>query len=554
MEGTMAQNEMAEVEATLKQYGIDKENVCIIGSYCLFKKGIRKNNDLDIAIDPRNLDRLIEQNRKKLTVLSSGSINFSKYIHSTRKRYKTIGLRDEDLFCFDYSELIDGWRVVRLEIEFVYNLRRVSQQAKADVQAIEAYALTAPDWDWGLVSRFAFSPQRGGASPSRDQSLSQRALLAFRDPKNILGCATQISEGCLQLSRRILLAFRKPKKILSYAARSSKRCLRIVLPRSAYNFGSLWYRDVSARGSSGQLSSELMMQITSWLPSGALLAAQISRTSPASNALLETYLAVSAIDSEENHADNNCRLVNGQEPELGKLLRSMRESGFHSKHPISICRHGEIVDGVDRLACALYLDFDNIPIVPSNEPDRADRPSEVPAIYGQNGLEASRVTAIREELCVRFGVYFMILLWPPVQHCFDEIEMWVAARHGLRSSHNLDFSSLEFEDFARSVYAVDDIDRWKVEVKLHAMRQYVPKVRCLIVDLPRPAFRIKRIAGSYLSRTLSRTAEELKRDLREEFKGRVSNYIYDIVCHIGDNHVHNRQIWRLMQPYLRCET
>ena len=493
--------ELERTEAILKDLGVARDKVCIVGSYSLFLKGLRNRyNDIDLAFDPSSLKSVVERHRDRLEIRRSGTINFPGDIQTSHNRYRTFGLNDEELFCNDYSEFINGWRVARLELEFVHKLRRAKSKDRADIRAIEAYALKASDWDWGLVSRCAFAPIKGKSS-----------------------------SGDRRLSRRLIRVVREPKKITDYLAR-----LLAKLRRGA----ALVPNDTA------QLAPELRLQLTSWMPTGALLATQIGRAGMASNAVFNEYLTISDID-----AGNACQSSDGERAELVKLLADMRKNGIISKYTVSIRSDGEVIDGVKRLACALYLDADNMPIKVLGTRQTLDLSTAGGAERERHNHTAGRIAAVREELCARFGVYFMVLLWPPVQHCFDEIESSVAARYRVLSSCNLDFDPEAFESFARSVYAIDDIAAWKVEVKLHAMRRYSCKVRCLVIDLPQPVFRAKADTSSYLSRA----AVALKRSIRDEFKERVPNYIYDIICHIGDNHTHNRQIWRLMQSRLQSQ-
>lgn len=95
-----------------------------------------------------------------------------------------------------------------------------------------------------------------------------------------------------------------------------------------------------------------------------------------------------------------------------------------------------------------------------------------------------------------------------------------------------------FEHTVRAVYEIDDIAEWKVDKKLAHMTSYKKRMRVIWVELPDPEYRKKGLNNA----DISSVGEQLKSLLRNKYKGAVSNYIYDIVCHTGDNWQHNRGI------------
>ena len=70
------------------------------------------------------------------------------------------------------------------------------------------------------------------------------------------------------------------------------------------------------------------------------------------------------------------------------------------------------------------------------------------------------------------------------------------------------------------------------------MRDYEPIITVLTFLIDAPAYRAKSRTSSYLSGA----AAKLKAEIRGRYRDRITNYIHDIVVHIGDNPSMNRDI------------
>jgi len=124
---------------------------------------------------------------------------------------------------------------------------------------------------------------------------------------------------------------------------------------------------------------------------------------------------------------------------------------------------------------------------------------------------------------------------------FERIEQDIPYK--IVKSTNYKYSDQEFEQKVRAVYEIDDIAEWKVDKKLAHMASYGKSVRVIWVELPDPEYRKKGLNNAYISSV----GEQLKSLLRGRYKGEVANYIYDIVCHTGDNWQHNREIMEVFE-------
>ena len=140
------------------------------------------------------------------------------------------------------------------------------------------------------------------------------------------------------------------------------------------------------------------------------------------------------------------------------------------------------------------------------------------------------------------GVYNIVLVWPPALEWLDEITEMCGGYGTLIDTSTLELG-LGLPGFVREVYAVDDIARWKVEVKLAAMRGTEgTEVGIIVLDVADQEYRPKKYPPSYLSVTV----EGLKETVRGRVSKRIAGDVYDISIHTGDNQLMNRQMARAL--------
>jgi hypothetical protein len=199
-----------------------------------------------------------------------------------------------------------------------------------------------------------------------------------------------------------------------------------------------------------------------------------------------------------------------------------------------------IVDGAHRLACALFF---NEPFVAVKINKKLNFSS-----YGLNWFESNNFTTgelqlIENKRLTVFNdnhIYFEIVLWPTVSDYFDEIEELIREKFTIISSkdHN---DILHFNTYIKSLYQIDDIKDWKVDLKTQGMLSFSKDIRIIKIEILEPNFRYK--DNNHL---ISKVVEELKEEIRTKYKSKVDNYFHDIIVHIGDNYLHTKQSENLL--------
>lgn len=238
------------------------------------------------------------------------------------------------------------------------------------------------------------------------------------------------------------------------------------------------------------------------------------------------------------------RIKQDTEIEFRSLIKSIKENGFLSRYPIPIEEDGMLRNGAHRFACALCFEMSEIPVVidPDTKKTYYGRPWFVEKEFGQDLVETLDKT--KDMLLEKFGVWFSVILWPPAEPFFDEIREWLKENYNVKWEKRLKLEN-NFADFTREIYAIDDIDEWKVELKINAMKKYNPNVLAFAVEIPKPDF----VAKKLVQASFSQEGADLKAKVRNKYKNLINNYIYDIICHTGDNYEHNKEVFRIINKY-----
>lgn len=235
------------------------------------------------------------------------------------------------------------------------------------------------------------------------------------------------------------------------------------------------------------------------------------------------------------------------EPRFRALIKSYKENGYDESSEIRIGADLRLWDGSHRMALAMYHKHYSISC--------QVMPSSRPIYYGinwyhENGFTLEEIGKIHNRylrLKEDIRVPFICTLWAPVSPYYDDITDRLKRICDVESYKDYTFDEFTYAQMARKIYAVDDIEQWKIEKKIEYMHQNVLdgkwKMRVVKLRLDSPRFRRK----DSTQNTLSQECENIKRIIRNCYKDRLPNYFHDIICHIGDNFYQNEFIDKLFQ-------
>ena len=141
---------------------------------------------------------------------------------------------------------------------------------------------------------------------------------------------------------------------------------------------------------------------------------------------------------------------------------------------------------------------------------------------------------------------FSGFIWGPTKKYTDEILEYINNRYPVLHYYNYTFNNnTDFSDSVLDIYTTDDIALEKVKnVKIKNMINHSLSYTYFKFYIENPNFR-KKTNGN----TISKVVESLKKKIREEYKTKINNYVYDIIIHITDNHKQTNAIEQIMNKY-----
>jgi len=129
------------LDCLLLNSGVQKEDICLVGSACLAVRGIRRNSDLDFVARTDQKQRLKQ-------CIKDGKISVLE------DRYQHLGISDKDLIHnSDYYDIVNGFKVIRPEVCLSYKIQRKKKKDEYDILLISEYIRNTDDWDWNLFIR-----------------------------------------------------------------------------------------------------------------------------------------------------------------------------------------------------------------------------------------------------------------------------------------------------------------------------------------------------------------------------------------------------------------
>lgn len=143
---------------------------------------------------------------------------------------------------------------------------------------------------------------------------------------------------------------------------------------------------------------------------------------------------------------------------------------------------------------------------------------------------------------------FCGFIWSPIFNYHEDILTSINNQYNVEKYYIYDFKSknLEYEQSILDIYTTDDISQDKVKnVKIKNMNSYPKKFVYFIFDIHEPNYRLKKDFNTQISTKV----EILKKNIRNIYKNKVSNYIHDITIHISDNTTQSKQISELITKY-----
>lgn len=475
-------------ESILDEFGVDKDEVCIIGSSILALADIRQNRDIDFVTTYDTRERIrnhIESSNKGYKIKSNGAVKFGSDVGLTyTDRFKMFGVTDDEIVRnSEYHVVVDGFKILRPEMEISIKYYRNKIKDKQDILHIEENFVGCNNWDWEVVH--VVPPW--DKTPNRNSMIS-RASDAYRRE----GLIYVIYEGTELFSSKII-----PKKILGFATKIGGKVESLRKhPRQSTEYNTLGINE--------------------------LLGNQYRHGKFARDDIMAAFLVInekvkvnelSIFDNLENSSNSN----------------------------VTITPDGLLVDGMWSIAELLSkVDIENlnheVPELEVEIQNRDPKPPRTEEWTKSNFPPETAQTIIdhRNTLLESLGTTFYAFLWPAAADHFDWLETQIRKEGNIIST--TDFSNItQFDRVVRDLYSVDKrTDDWRIGKKIHELKKYEGPLRVVTFELPNPEFKPNE------QPRLSKRAQELKSNCRKELYTELDNYVFDIILHITDNYKQNR--------------
>lgn len=483
-------NHLEALEELLESCGVDKTEICLIGSAPLAVWGIRENRDIDFIAteNARELFHLYANKQPDSRVDSDKKIFFSEEIELTRpNRLETIGLNDFEVINNHRNHyVLEGWKILRLEVAISRKYAHRRPKDFEDIERIESSGIIGSDhWDWDVPVIVAPWDRPPG------KSLIQRGIHSLR------------TRGVIQTAQEALALFWEN------------------LPSSYTDpLAAQWHSKKQRRRFSAAILDEVELRY----PIPNLLAKQYD-----SSGTFCRYDLVAAVIAHEESDDTVAEAWTAQ-------------IDTEQTHSVSITPNGMIHSGLDGLARKIVErdglsdpSTGTVPVSVEDDDPLSPRTIEwVRDTFPQDTVDF--IQKRKQTLLVETGTTFVAILWPGLREHFDDVESIIRSRVDVIQTDEYELEN-GLDSFITDIYSVDQrAADWRIKQKIHELRSYNPTIRVLTFKLSDPDFR------PFERPRLSRTTHDLKYDIRQEYQEVLENYVYDVTVHITDNYTQNAHV------------
>ncbi len=123
------------------------------------------------------------------------------------------------------------------------------------------------------------------------------------------------------------------------------------------------------------------------------------------------------------------------------------------------------------------------------------------------------------------------ILWNTVNNFYIDILKDLTEFSEILFWNEIDLEN-QYNEFIKSIYELDGIDEWKVNLKLQSMNQTLNK-KIVIVFLKIDDN--TKIFNSKKNKIVSVNIENLKYTIRKKYSEKIPNYFFDNIFHMTDN-------------------
>lgn len=224
-----------------------------------------------------------------------------------------------------------------------------------------------------------------------------------------------------------------------------------------------------------------------------------------------------------------------------KLIESYEKRGYDNDSHIILDRNLSLIDGSHRMALALYHGIRNITALVINFDHPVDYCIDWFLSVGFTQEEIDLIKSTSLKLRNQCNHPFSCVIWSPAVKLSDSIIHDLGYYGKVESVKRYSYKKEEYKNIVRAVYAIDDIEKWKIEKKL----EHMPGMELVVagIKIDEPSFRVKSATG----KPISQRVERMKKAIRGRYRAQIDDYFFDTILHIADNHQQSDYMWHIFE-------
>lgn len=526
-------NHIKSLNSLLENHQLSKDQVCLIGSSTLAVRGLRKNDDLDVCLNPANVDAI--------------DLSTVDGIEMASNRYEHIGISDKSLNESNrYVDVIDGYRIIRPEIEYSHKVVRGWKKDYNDVELLEQYREETDDWNPEL-ERHDYTPG--------PKHIVERGIHSLRENgvRETVGYGVQY----LQWHGLKFLPFtRSDSEYSGQPITIPGKALMSIREDGLITTGARGVRLFKLKEPTGLVDRYSRLRHKAKL--GTLVERKLELQYPTATLLTDQYddeglftrfdivirlLAAEALVAGEE-VNELVRTFEKQSDRsfLGDLEDQVDQytaSGMPPDVPVGY--DSTILDS-NALAVALVYDRESVPvsITSGSASETFKKEWFETSVFTDNDRQT--IDEVFSDLLYDSNALYPAILWPPAQEHFDEIVEQIRGEKRVHLVAEIEVPEDEFGDFVWAIYeSQENLNPDHIDEKIERMDGYEKTIRVVGYEVPDP-----RIREGFSNEVL-----QMKERVREKFTPDIvtDNPSANLIIHSTDNYDHNKETWETIEEY-----
>lgn len=224
------------------------------------------------------------------------------------------------------------------------------------------------------------------------------------------------------------------------------------------------------------------------------------------------------------------------------LIESYEKNGYDENSCIIVDKNLQLIDGSHRMALGLYYGMMTIKALIIDTEHPVDYSIDWFFTHGFSNDEIDKIIQKAAEIKCALNQTFSCIIWAPAVTMKEQILRDLQYFATINKVQEFHYKKGEYDNVVRALYAIDDIEKWKIEKKIEYMNGYSGDLIAVELQYEAPLLRIKKSSNL----PISTHGERIKKVIRTKYSKLIDNYFYDIILHIGDNYAQSEYMKKVL--------